>query len=152
MINMVETQETKLICQTFVEYGEVFKTLNPFKILSYYEFPALLIEAGSKSRTLPAFPFGWFVGLVLFTIAVLKLRSQRYSHSCFTQMSVQDLSDDLTLISGQATRFRKDDTVLKEFGFLYTMRKTSRGWKIIVGTIHDLDQSLRLENHCEPNG
>ncbi|PZV11642.1 MAG: hypothetical protein DCF22_14090 [Leptolyngbya sp.] len=148
MITMVATPETKLICQTFVEYGEAFKTLNPFKILSYYEFPALLIEAGSKSRALPARPFGWFVGLALFAIAVLKLRSQSYSHSCFTQLSVQYLSDDLTLISGQATRFRKDDTVLKQFGFLYTMRKTARGWKIIVGTIHDLDKSLGLENHC----
>lgn len=145
--NTSKANEVETIHKTFLEYGETFKTLNPLKVLAYYQFPAILIENGSKPRTLPFWPFGWLVGLVLFSVLMLELRRDQFQRSDITQLSVQQLSDDLALVSGRATRFKKDDTELKRFGFTYTMRKSQQGWKIIVGTIHDVDKSLLLETH-----
>lgn len=145
--NPAETNETETIRKTFLEYGETFKTLNPLKVLAYYHFPAILIENGSKPRTLPLWPFGWLVGLVLFSILMLELRYKQFQRSDITQLSIQQLSDDLALVSGRSTRFKRDNSELERFGFTYTMRKTPQGWKIIVGTIHDADKNLRLETY-----
>jgi hypothetical protein len=42
-------------------------------------------------------------------------------------------------VSAVATRYTKDNQLLTSFGFTYTMRKVDERWKIIVGTIHDVD-------------
>lgn len=111
--NPAETNETETIRKTFLEYGETFKTLNPLKVLAYYQFPAILIENGSKARTLPLWPFGWFVGLVLFSILMLELRYKQFQRSDITQLSIQQLSDDLALVSGRSTRFKRDNSELE---------------------------------------
>ena len=63
---------------------------------------------------------------------------------CFTRSEarshVQQLSDNLAIVTGLVIRYKKcekdhSETVLECFNLNYTMRKVNGDWKIIVGAL-----------------
>jgi len=65
----------------------------------------------------------------------LKLNSFKRSELESTQ--VKQLSQSQAVVSGVATRYREDGSVLEHFGLTHTQRKMEQDWQIIVGVLHD---------------
>ncbi len=142
------TDETPAICQSFQAYAKAFETLKPRQVLKFYDYPAMLMKTGTKPRS-----FGNpIAGLIIFFLLMQDLRKQQYQRSQMTQLKVTQLSADLALVSGQASRINLAGEVFESFGFTYTMRKTHKGWKIIVGTIHNIETILRNCETAEVSG
>lgn len=136
--------ENDIICQTFQEYAKVFENLKPREILAYYDYPAILIKPDTKPKTFN----NTIAGLAIFFFVTQDLRKKQYKRSEMSQLSVKQLSSDLALVSGVARRININEKEFESFAFTYTMRKTIKGWKIIVATIHDKETVLSLENYC----
>ena len=127
--------ETSEVLETFNQYGEAFSMLKPRALLPFYHYPSMLISH-DKSVVIKNGFEAWLV----FTKLMADLKKQNFARSEIHEENtkVKLLSDNLATITGTATRYRKDGTILESFDFTYTMRKVSDSWKIIVGIIHDL--------------
>jgi hypothetical protein len=101
--------ETTEILKTFRAYSDTFKQKKAIALLP-------------------------FIGLFL---TIQKLSKQGYSYSQLHELEVKQLRHNLAIVSGTATRHKENHEILDEFGFTYTLRKIPKGWKIIVGVIHD---------------
>lgn len=127
--------ETSEVLETFNQYGEAFSMLKPRALLPFYHYPSMLISH-DKSVVIKNGFEAWLV----FTKLMADLKKQNFARSEIHEENtkVKLLSDNLATITGTATRYRKDETILESFDFTYTMRKVSDSWKIIVGIIHDI--------------
>jgi hypothetical protein len=120
--------------KTIEEYNKAFSKLKPSILFAFYHYPSILITqetAVSINNKLKL----WIV----FTKIVADLKKQNYGKSQTSPLNIKLLSDNLAVVSAVATRYTKDNQLLTSFGFTYTMRKVEDHWKIIVGTIHDVD-------------
>lgn len=125
--------ETAEILKTFRAYSDTFKQKNAIALLPFYDFPALMVDRDEKPKVLSN-PIVAAIGLFL---AIEKLSKQGYSYSQLHEIEAKQLRHNLAIVSGTATRHQENNEILDEFGFTYTLRKSSKGWKIIVGVIHD---------------
>lgn len=126
--------ETSEVLEVFNEYGTAFTMLKPKALLPFYHYPSMLISP-DKSVVIKNGLEAWLV----FTKLMADLKRQNFDRSeIHNNTKVKFLSDNLAIITGAATRYKKDNTELESFDFTYTMRKVSDRWKIIVGIIHDL--------------
>ena len=128
------TDESKTVVETIAEYNKAFAKLNPSILGQYYHYPSLLIT----SEVAISINNGLKLWIV-FTKIISNLKKQNYGRSETSPLKVKFLSDNLAVVSGVATRYTKDNQFITSFGFTYTMRKVDGIWKIIVGTIHDVD-------------
>jgi hypothetical protein len=128
------TDESKIVVETIAEYNKAFAKLNPSILGQYYHYPSLLITP----ETAVSINNGLKLWIV-FTKIISDLKKQNYGRSETSPIKVKFLSDNLAVVSAVATRYTKDNQFLTSFGFTYTMRKVDGRWKIIVGTIHDVD-------------
>ncbi|GBF79474.1 DUF6841 family protein [Aphanothece sacrum] len=126
--------QVEQVRKTIEEYNEAFAKLKPSILFPFYHYPSILITqetAVSINNKLKL----WIV----FTKIVGDLKKQNYGKSQTSPLNIKLLSDNLAVVSAVATRYTKDNQLLTSFGFTYTMRKVEDRWKIIVGTIHDVD-------------
>ena len=130
--------ETSEVLKIFNQYGEAFSMLKPRALLSFYHYPSMLIS-DDKSVVIKNGFEAWLV----FTKLMADLKKQNFARSEIHEENtkVKLLSDNLATITGTATRYRKDETILESFDFTYTMRKVSDSWKIIIGIIHDISSN-----------
>ena len=128
---MTDEQE---ILKTFEEYSEKFQALKPRDVMGYYHYPSILInddKAAALKNPLEAY--------IALKIAMGDLKKQGYEYAYTRNLKVTMQSDHLAIITGAATRFRKDDSVILDFGLTYNFRKDKDNkWKIIAGIIHDI--------------
>lgn len=132
--------EIDVVLKTFMSYAKAFETLVPSAVLSYFHRPALLVSP-KKSVAMTNWPMTFLILRKLMN----DLRKQGYAKNKFQSIETKLLSDYLALISGVATRYKADGSELESFGFTYTLCKTDKGWKIIVGVIHDIHAALKFE-------
>ncbi len=126
--------ETSQVIETIAEYNKAFAKLQPGILGPYYHYPSILITPET------AVTIGNGLKLwIVFTKIISDLKKQNYGRSETSPLQVKLLSDNLAVVSAVATRYTKDNQFLTSFGFTYTMRKVDNRWKIIVGTIHDVD-------------
>jgi hypothetical protein len=76
---------------------------------------------------------------IVCTKIVADLRKQNYGRTETSPLKVKFLSENLAVVSGVATRYTKNNRFLTNFGFTYTLRKVDERWKIILGTINDVE-------------
>lgn len=126
--------ETQKIEETIAEYNKTFAKLKPGILGLFYHYPSILITPETAVTITNGLKL-WIV----FTKIVADLKKQNYGRSETGPLKVKLLSDNLAVVSAVATRYTKDNELLTSFGFTYTMRKVDEHWKIIVGTIHDVD-------------
>jgi len=125
--------ETSKVLETFNEYGAAFTMLKPGAVLHFYHYPSILISH-DKSVVMKNGLEAWFTLKKIMG----DLKREKYHRNEMRDLKVKFLSENLATITGAATRYRKDETVLLDFGLTYTMRKVNDHWKIIIGIIHDL--------------
>ena len=126
-------QDEQEVLKTFKEYGEKFESLKPGEIIPYYHYPSILIS-DDKAVALKNQLEAW---LVLKKV-MGDLKQQGYKYNLMRDLKVTFQSDNLATITGAATRFKQDNSVILDFGLTYTLRKVSDRWKIIAGIIHDV--------------
>ena len=121
------------VLETFKNYSSTFELLNAKALLPYYHYPCILISQ-DKSVALKNQLEAW----VALKKVIGDLKKENYAKSPLRDLKVKLQSNNLATITGAAKRLRKDESVILEFGFTYTLRKVSDRWKIIVGIIHDV--------------
>ena len=131
-------QDEQEVLRTFNKYGKKFESLKPGEVISFYHYPSILIS-DDKAVALKNKLEAWFV----LTKVMGDLKKQGYKYSSTRDLKVTFQSERLATITGTATRFKHDDSVLLDFGLTYTLFKVSERWKIIAGIIHDVLTSIR---------
>lgn len=129
------TDEEALIQNVFQEYADAFQALEPAKILPFYHFPAMLISP-EKAAVIGNPVIGFFG----FKKVMKDLKRRCFTRSEAESLNVQQLSDNLAIVTGLVIRYKKcnedyQETVLECFNLNYTMRKVDGNWKIIVGAL-----------------
>jgi ketosteroid isomerase-like protein len=127
------SDETTEILKTFQDYTDTFKQKNALALLPFYEFPALIVDRDEKPKVLSN-PMIAAIGLHL---TIQKLVKQGYACSKLHALEAKQVRYNLAIVGGTATRHKENGDELDKFGFTYTLRKSSKGWKIVAGVIHD---------------
>jgi hypothetical protein len=131
--------EEAAVLEVFNNYNLDFRKLDAKILVDYYYYPSILTD--NEQTILMFHPL---VGYFVFGSVVKKFEMNNYGYSVLNTITAKQMSENLALVSGKATRHRKDDTPYEEFGFTYTFRKKADKWKIIYGVIHDKETYLKL--------
>lgn len=136
------TDETNQIRETFEQYAEAFQALKPAKVLPFFHFPAMLISP-EKAAVIGNPIIGYFG----FRKVMKDLKRRCFTRSYTESLNVQQLSDDLAIVTGLVIRCKQckndqQETLLECFNLTYTLRKVNGRWKIIVGVL--------TETTCSP--
>ena len=73
----------------------------------------------------------------LFESSLQSLAADGYATSEWPVRNVCVLSESSAIVSGRYMRYRKDGSVIGEYGGTYTFAKASDGWRIASFTRHD---------------
>jgi len=65
-----------------------------------------------------------------------------YDHSNMPKRNICILSPTVAVISGRGIRYLKEDKVMAEFGWTYTLIKGADGWKMVSIYSHDPNKAL----------
>ncbi|PSB21599.1 nuclear transport factor 2 family protein [Phormidesmis priestleyi ULC007] len=129
------TDEKDLIEKAFQQYADAFQALDPAKVLPFFHFPAMLISP-EKAAVIGNPIIGYFG----FSKVMKDLKRRCFTRSVAESLHVQQLSDNLAIVTGVVIRFKQckeehPETFLECFNLNYTMRKVDGNWKIIVGAL-----------------
>ena len=129
------TDEKDLIEKAFQQYADAFQALDPAKVLPFFHFPAMLISP-EKAAVIGNPIVGYFG----FSKVMKDLKRRCFTQSYTKSLEVQQLSDNLAIVTGRVIRLKKckeehQETFLECFKLNYTMRKVDGIWKIIVGAL-----------------
>jgi hypothetical protein len=70
------------------------------------------------------------------------LTDRGYDHSNMPKRNICILSPTVAVISGRGVRYLKEDKVMAEFGWTYTLIKGADGWKMVSIYGHDPNKAL----------
>jgi ketosteroid isomerase-like protein len=124
--------ETDAIRRTFTEYFQVFQTLRPEAVASFYHVPCLALSPQGVTVMTTSEEVR-----ALFRTMRTALQARHYARSERGDLQVKVLSGQTALVSTRVARYATDGKELEQFGATYLLRKTDAGWKIAVLTIHD---------------
>ncbi len=127
------------VLEAFNSYTEAFKKMDAGILVDYYDYPSTLTD--NEQTILMIHPI---VGYFVFGSIIKKFAEKNYGYSVLDIITAKQLSENLALVSGRATRYQKNDQPYEDFGFTYTLRKKASKWKIIYGVIHDTNKFLTL--------
>ena len=124
--------ETDAIRRTYDEYFQVFQTLRPEAVASFYHVPCMALSPQGVSVMTTSEEVR-----ALFRTMRTALQARHYARSERGDLQVKLLSDQTALVSTRVVRYATDGKELEQFGATYLFRRTEGGWKIAVITIHD---------------
>jgi ketosteroid isomerase-like protein len=131
-------REEEAITQTFTNYIQTFRTLDPHATLPYFHVPCMF---SPPQGVLILATAADVEALLIQVMEGLKARS--YVRSELMDLHVKQMSGNSALVSVSGVRYKTDGQELERFGGTYTLRRTEGGWKIAVAMIHDPDTILR---------
>jgi hypothetical protein len=121
------------ILKTFIDYIKAFNSLEPTKVLPFFNVPAMLIT--SKEVAVMQKPIEV---LGVFAILMDDLKHKNFKESQIVgSLEVNQLSENQGEVIGVAKRFDRSDAEIEHFGFTYTLRKVEDKWKIIAGVLYE---------------
>ena len=129
------TDEKDRIEKAFQQYADAFQALKPAKVLPFFHFPAMLISP--EKAAVIGNPIIGFFG---FRKVMKDLKRRCFTRSYTESLKVQQLSDNLAIVTGLVIRYKQcpkeqRETVLECFNLTYTLRQVNGSWKIIVGVL-----------------
>ncbi len=132
------THSSENIKATFQEYIKAFNTKKGSNLFPFFHDPILLVDREKDPVILDKSIIGKIKSALGFKKVFKDLEKRGFDHSELDDdPQVKLLSATLGSITGNATRYKTDSSVLERFGYTYTFRQTSEGWKIVTGIIHD---------------
>jgi hypothetical protein len=117
---------------TLRAYVSAFESLDPDKVVPFYQLPCMLIA-----------PMGVSLIADIETARVVAVRlieharSQHYWRTEILGLRVTRLADNIASLAGIFLRFNSSQQEISRFGFSYTMFHDGANWKIAVGLAHD---------------
>lgn len=125
------TDDTKAVFKTFTDYAQAFNTLNPDLVAPFIHLPALLI---TLDAVIPISNDAEVKGT--FSQFFEQLKQGDFKESKVHGLQINQVSQNQAIVSGTATRYKTNGSVLEHFGFTYTLRKVDKDWKIVAGVLH----------------
>ncbi|HEY5138117.1 MAG TPA: hypothetical protein VIJ25_02190 [Methylococcales bacterium] len=120
------------VLKTFTDYSNDFGKLEPDLMPKYFHLPAMLMTSGEVAlMTENSSVIG------VFTQLFAQLEHAGFKESKLNSLQISLVSEKQSIVSGVATRYKQNDSILEHFGLTYTLRRTDNSWKIIVGVLHD---------------
>ena len=125
------------VMQALADYQTAFSAHDPQSTQLSYHKPCMVLEPErvvvlASSTEIEAF----------FASAMQSLEARGWQHSQWIEVSVEQLSDGVALVSTVAVRYMTDGEELERVGATYAFRKTDIGWKIAVVIPHPQDKVL----------
>jgi hypothetical protein len=124
--------DTKAVFQAFAAYSQAFNALDPNSVAPYIHLPALLVTVDA---VIPISNDAEVKGT--FKQFFEKLEQGNFKESKLHSLQINQVSQNQAIVSGTATRYKTDGSVLEHFGLTYTLRKVDKDWKIVAGVLHD---------------
>jgi ketosteroid isomerase-like protein len=132
------TNPSEYIKAAFQDYIKAFNTKDASNLIPFFYDPILLVDREKDPVILDKSIIGRIKSFFGFKKVFKDLEKSGFDHSELDNgLQVKLLSETIGIVTGNATRYKADRSVLERFGYTYTFRKTSKGWKIITGIIHD---------------
>ena len=160
------TDEKDAIRRAYDEYFQVFQTLRPEAVASYYHVPCMALSPQGVTVMTTSEEVR-----ALFRTMRTALQARDYARSERGDLQVRLLGDQTALVSTSVVRYATDGTELERFGATYILRKATpltlapsvqraiellplttleraevieqnlagTGWKIAVVTVHAAD-------------
>lgn len=120
------------VLKTFTDYSIDFGKLNPDLIPQYFHLPAMLMTSKDVELMTDEYKVK-----AVFKELFDQLEFAEFKESKLNSLQIRQVSDNQAIVMGVATRYKQNDSILDHFGLTYTLRNTDKGWKIIVGVLHD---------------
>ncbi|WP_404790231.1 hypothetical protein [Altericista sp. CCNU0014] len=132
------TNPSEDIKAEFRDYIKAFNTKDGSNLTPFFHNPILLVDREKDPVILDESIIGKLKSFFGFKKVFKDLEERGFDHSELDdEPQVKLLSKTLGSVTGNATRYKTDHSVLERFGYTYTFRQTSKGWKIVTGIIHD---------------
>ena len=131
--------DAEAITETFRNYLESFQTLEPKNVVPYCHVPGLFISAQGVRMMADAKEVTAFIAQLMES-----LKTRGFSSSKITDMRVNPMGENITLVSVRRIRYTADGQELERIGETYTFRKIADDWKIVTAMTHDADRVLQL--------
>lgn len=138
-------RDEKTVAQIFQNYVDSFQTLRPLNVTPYCDVPCLFISAQGVYSMGDAKALAVVIGRLMES-----LKSRGFLRSELTDVHVNQMSDNIAVVSARRIRYRQNGHELERMGETYTFRKVDGDWKIVTAVTHDADRLLQLVNHCHP--
>jgi hypothetical protein len=73
------------------------------------------------------------------------LKARGFSRSEVADMRVNQMSENIALVSVRRIRYKTDGSELERLGETYTFRKIDNDWKVLAAMVHDPEVILRTD-------
>jgi ketosteroid isomerase-like protein len=132
------TNPSEDIKAKFQDYIKAFNTKDGSNLTPFFHDPILLVDREKDPVILDKSIIGRLKSHFGFKKVFKDLEERGFDRSELDdEPQVKLLSKTLGIATGHATRYKTDRSPLESFGYTYTFRQTSEGWKIVTGIIHD---------------
>jgi hypothetical protein len=131
----MQHNEDSGVLEAFGQYTRAFQALDPRAVAQHFHEPAFFITPQEVVCLAT-------IETVEHTYArVMAEMPPDYVRTEFSPLSVQHLSDALTMVSGSGAWKNAANDDLMPFGMTYTLRRVGQTWRIVVAVIHAPDGS-----------
>lgn len=133
-------RDEEAIVETFRNYVQTFQSLEASAVVPYCQLPCLFISNQgvrviANTGELQAFIAG----------LMESLKARGFSRSELADMRVNQMSENIALVSVRRIRYKTDGSELERLGETYTFRKIDNDWKVLAAMVHDPDVILRTD-------
>lgn len=120
------------ITQAYESYSSAFESLEPGVMRQHCDLPLMFVSTRgvrvmSSSDEVDGF----------FRETMGNLRTRHYARSEVTDLRVKQMSRGIALVIVSRVRYDADGARLEWVGETFTLRKTARGWKVVVAAVHN---------------
>ena len=108
-------------------------------MVPYCQLPCLFISNQGVRVIANTGELQAFIGLME------SLKARGFSRSEVPDMRVNQMSENIALVSVRRIRYKTDGSELERLGETYTFRKIDNDWKVLAAMVHDPDVILRTD-------
>jgi uncharacterized NTF2-like protein DUF6841 len=133
-------RDEEAIVQTFRKYVQTFQSLEAPALVPYCQLPCLFISNQGVRVMANAGELQVFIAGLMTS-----LKARGFSRSEVADMRVNQMSENIALVSVRRIRYKTDGSELERLGETYTFRKIDSDWKVLAALVHDPDVILRTD-------
>ena len=133
-------RDDEAIVQAFRNYVQAFQSLEARAPVPYCQLPCLFISDQGVRVMANAGELQAFIAGLMDS-----LKARGFSRSEVADMRVNQMSENIALVSVRRIRYKTDGSELERLGETYTFRKIDNDWKVLAAMVHDPDVILATD-------
>ena len=130
-------RDDEAIVQAFRNYVQAFQSLEARAPVPYCQLPCLFISDQGVRVMANAGELQAFIAGLMES-----LKARGFSRSEVADMRVNQMSENIALVSVRRIRYKTDGSELERLGETYTFRKIDNDWKVLAAMVQDPDVIL----------